>query len=189
MSWHALCFTVALRHPSFREVRRVMAAHDVPREALRGFCFMARGLLRSSSETNRQEYFFSRTQFAIAIAPGARVTVPETMGQRQKEWARRARMDLLVVLGGQCVCCGTTQDLEFDCIAPAGDRHHRLDTSARMSFYRSQHYHHANLQILCRTCNSKKGGIDAKRAARRAALPSKGNTLVFSPLSELEYSY
>ena len=79
------------------------------------------------------------------------------MGKAQKEWARRKRRELVAVLGGVCAWCGTAEQLEFDCIRPMGDRHHKYDTSHRMSFYRRQHAA-GNLQLLCCSCNGRKGG-------------------------------
>lgn len=80
------------------------------------------------------------------------------MGLRQREWAARVRSALLADLGGRCEYCGSTQDLEFDCILPDGHKSHhaRMDPSWRMSFYRQQH-EAGNLQILCTHCNSRKG--------------------------------
>lgn len=77
------------------------------------------------------------------------------MGARQKEWARRARAKLKEELGGCCVQCGTKRKLTFDCIVPVGEGHHRMDTSARMSFYHGQHVA-KNLQILCKKHNEQK---------------------------------
>jgi len=51
--------------------------------------------------------------------------------------------------------CGATESLEFDCIEPRGDRHHRMDSSARMSFYHQQH-RLGNLQVLCSHHNNLK---------------------------------
>lgn len=78
------------------------------------------------------------------------------MAKRQKNWARRAKTALFALLGGKCVKCGTTENLTFDCIVPQGDRHHKTDTSARICFYRRQHYEHQNVQILCRFHNIEK---------------------------------
>lgn len=78
------------------------------------------------------------------------------MGKAEKEWARRKRRELVAVLGGVCAFCGTQEGLGFDCIKPMGDRHHRYDTSHRMSFYRRQ-YAEGNLQLLCDRCNGRKG--------------------------------
>ena len=81
------------------------------------------------------------------------------MGKRQKEWARGERQRMMGVLGGVCVICGATEGLEFDCIRPMGDRHHRYDTSQRMCFYRRQ-YAEGNLQLLCGSCNGRKGASE-----------------------------
>ena len=62
---------------------------------------------------------------------------------------------LIHLLGKKCSCCGSREDLTFDCIRPCGDKHHKLDTSARMSFYRRM-FREFNLQLLCDDCNIKK---------------------------------
>ena len=80
------------------------------------------------------------------------------MGARQKEWARRARAELLAALGGACVQCGESRArrLEFDHITPATWERNRLDTSGRISRYRAEAAA-GLIQILCRRCNAKKG--------------------------------
>lgn len=77
------------------------------------------------------------------------------MGKRQKNWARAARQVILNLLGGECVSCGTIHNLTLDCILPMGLDHHKLDTSARIAWYRQQ-LQEGNLQILCRRCNAIK---------------------------------
>lgn len=71
------------------------------------------------------------------------------MGMRQRDWARKAGKELRRALGGRCVVCGTTRRLQFDCIVPQGDTHHKMEWSARISFYRRQH-REKNLQLLCK---------------------------------------
>ena len=78
------------------------------------------------------------------------------MGARQKEWARKERRRIKQLLGGKCQVCGSPDDLEFDCNEPRGSRHHGMDTSQRMSFYRAQ-LRMGNLLLLCSRCNSLKG--------------------------------
>ena len=80
------------------------------------------------------------------------------MGKRQKAWARTSRTRFLQMLGGRCAACGATDELEFDCIAPRGSRHHGMDTSQRISFYRAQ-MRMGNIQLLCTRCNALKGDL------------------------------
>ena len=77
------------------------------------------------------------------------------VGKRQRVWADRARFDLRERLGGVCVHCGSEKNLEFDCIEPQGDRHHRMESSIRVSFYRKE-FRRNNLQLLCRECHIRK---------------------------------
>lgn len=60
------------------------------------------------------------------------------------------------LLGPICKDCKATEKLTFDCIEPQGHKHHKMDTSQRMCFYRKQFDKH-NLQVLCDSCNGKKG--------------------------------
>ena len=84
------------------------------------------------------------------------------MSRRQKIWAARARGELIRLFGARCRICGARDFLEFDCIRPTGDRHHRMDTSARVSFYRRQAAL-GNLQVLCQRCNAIKSDDDMDR--------------------------
>lgn len=77
------------------------------------------------------------------------------MGQRQRKWAAKKRDEIFELLGYECKKCGATKELEFDVIVPFDDRHHEMEWSWRMSFYRKQ-LRAKNLQILCRICNGKK---------------------------------
>jgi hypothetical protein len=75
---------------------------------------------------------------------------------RQVKWAIKERLRMMFILGGKCVFCPATECLTFDCIKPTGDRHHRMSSVQRMSYYREQ-MRRGNLQILCHTCNTRKG--------------------------------
>lgn len=78
------------------------------------------------------------------------------MGMRQREWAKRKTAELREQLGGACVDCGATEELQFDCIRPQGDNHHeRMEWSWRLSFYRQQHAQ-GNLALRCIRCNGRK---------------------------------
>ena len=79
------------------------------------------------------------------------------MSKRMAEWGRRERARLVRVFGERCNACGSTRDLEFDCIKPMGHRHHTLNQASRICFYRKQ-MRGGNLQLLCHECNERKGG-------------------------------
>lgn len=71
------------------------------------------------------------------------------MASRQIEWAHRAKEHLRLSLGYKCAVCGkVTKHLQFDCIIPRGHKHHRMEFSWRISFYRKEHKN-GNLQLLC----------------------------------------
>src|SRR5258707_8995442 len=95
------------------------------------------------------------------------------MGQRQKEWAKRARIALIEELGGCCIDCGSTRKLEFDCEITQGDEHHKMDTSARICFYRKQ-YSNGNLKLRCKTDHKLK-------TQRENSLARAVSRLVISP--------
>jgi len=78
------------------------------------------------------------------------------MGARQKIWARDARQQMIKRLGGACEHCQAIHNLTLDVVNPVRNKaHHRMDASARMSFYNQQAKKN-NLQLLCRSCNSRK---------------------------------
>lgn len=77
------------------------------------------------------------------------------MGALQRRWAAKTSRKLKLLLGGHCAICGTTRNLEFDCIVPCGHWHHRIEWSWRLSFYRSQ-FQQGNLQLLCTKHNARK---------------------------------
>lgn len=74
---------------------------------------------------------------------------------RVRNYWLRVGEALRVALGGRCWVCGATGDLEFDCIVPMGDKHHRWETNRRMSFYKQQ-FLNRNLQLLCEKHHAKK---------------------------------
>jgi len=84
------------------------------------------------------------------------------MGKTDKERARLRRIRLTLLLGAHCTKCHTPSDLEFDCIKPCGDEHHKMDTSARMCFYYRQ-FKKKNLQLLCGKCHNKKTNHENKK--------------------------
>lgn len=108
------------------------------------------------------------------------------MSREHKAWARRARRKLLDFLGGACVDCGVTENLEFDCIRPVGNKHGRKDTSARMCFYHGQFYRD-NLQILCNECHTKKSRREAMKKAKAFELSI--NLTIINPDGSMTNQY
>lgn len=84
------------------------------------------------------------------------------MGLRQRVWARKAKKALLSALydiqSGHCAHCQAERGFTFDVILPdiAPAHHETVEWSWRISIYRQQ-FRIGNLQLLCRSCNSRKG--------------------------------
>lgn len=77
------------------------------------------------------------------------------MSRRVKNWARIRLQRLRALFGSKCAFCELEDDLEFDCIVPRGDRHHKLSTDGRATFYWQQLLE-GNLQLLCARCHQNK---------------------------------
>ena len=83
------------------------------------------------------------------------------MSKKVKDWARKRLEYLRRTLGGQCFKCGMTYRLEFDCISPKGDAHHKLSTDQRATFY-AREIRSGNVQLLCERCHRKKTSSENK---------------------------
>lgn len=76
----------------------------------------------------------------------------------------RARVAALRgLLGSKCCDCGNRYDLEFDCIKPQGDEHHKAGSMKRIQFYELQN-ERGNLALRCKFCHRVKTNRDNRRA-------------------------
>lgn len=84
------------------------------------------------------------------------------MGLRQREWAARAYATIIERLGGKCVDCGATKELQLDHIKPCEweKDHCRYEWSWRISKYR-QDEKDGKLTVRCLPCNASKSDKQA----------------------------
>lgn len=79
------------------------------------------------------------------------------MAKRQREWAKRRRNDLVMLLGGVCVECGATTKLEIDHVNGRDYDIRRLCPSARVSRYWREYREGIPLTVRCKECNTRRG--------------------------------
>ncbi len=76
------------------------------------------------------------------------------------------KLALIEDLGSRCAWCSRSDELEFDCIAPAGATHHGMSKCDRVRFYVKQ-YIAGNVQLLCRSCHERKSVEDKRESVAR----------------------
>ena len=74
-------------------------------------------------------------------------------------------------LGGRCVSCGNTANLEFDCKIPRGHAHHALGSFQRLTFYENE-AKIGNVQLLCVRCHQIKSRADFRARRPQADAPA-----------------
>lgn len=82
--------------------------------------------------------------------------------KRRKEAVRntaRRRRILIAALGGECVICGETTNLEFDHISPRKWKARELSRWSRQLAYEKD-WEAGRLRLLCATCNKVSGAPD-----------------------------
>jgi hypothetical protein len=89
------------------------------------------------------------------MVPGTRTAY---IVAKNKERKRQRRAQLIEMLGGRCVRCGTTDDLEFDHIDPATKRFVVCSNLARP--WNDLVEEALRCQLLCRSCHRAKGAED-----------------------------
>jgi len=88
------------------------------------------------------------------------MATPEEQRAYQREWMAKRRRKALALLGGKCVRCGSTEDLEFDHIDPT-TKDHRLRGRLRQGFPWSWSWTRIlaeldKCQLLCEPCHERK---------------------------------
>ncbi len=76
---------------------------------------------------------------------------------RHASWAQRKRLELIERLGGKCVKCGATEDLEIDHIDGRTWDSKAYSQKGRVIRYWRE-FAEGLLQVLCGPCNKQKGG-------------------------------
>lgn len=76
------------------------------------------------------------------------------------QWYRRERARLIAALGGKCVECGTTEELEFDHLKPRTWIANKTSRWQRLRNY-IKDWKKGELCLRCRVCNAK-GGTPAR---------------------------
>jgi hypothetical protein len=76
------------------------------------------------------------------------------MAKRQRLWAARARLALIVSLGGKCALCASDYDLEIDHPFGRDWKPSRVEYSARISRYRRE-ARAGLVRVLCASCNCR----------------------------------
>jgi len=76
--------------------------------------------------------------------------------ERTKRSVARAREELVAQLGGKCAACSSTKNLCFDHKKKRTWRAPRANRHTRMARYKRE-AKAGKLQLLCKSCNSKRG--------------------------------
>ena len=91
------------------------------------------------------------------------------MARRQREWAARARLQLVNQLGGMCVDCGSQSDLVVDHIYARTWSLRSVEQSRRVARYRREAVL-GLLTVRCLVCNSRKGSPRQRELAVRGGV-------------------
>ena len=90
------------------------------------------------------------TPAQLAYDAAYRLAYREKRRAYNRAYQFAVRQDAVAAYGGQCVCCGTVSDLQFD--------HRELNGSGNklIKRLRREGYPRDRIQLLCRGCNMAK---------------------------------
>lgn len=75
---------------------------------------------------------------------------------RRRDWFKKKKAELVQMLGGHCVACGSIVDLTFDHICGRDWDIRAVHSTKRIRIYK-QEAEEGKIQLLCLSCNSSKG--------------------------------
>ena len=84
------------------------------------------------------------------------MTTGQKVNVRARRWRELVRQDLLELMGERCAFCGSTDDLTFDHLRARDWKLEKVGSVQRMRIFRKEFWA-GKLQLLCRSCNSRKG--------------------------------
>lgn len=80
----------------------------------------------------------------------------ERVNQANTQRRRRIRQEFMTAYGGQCACCGETQE-EFLTLEHIFGRDRKIQVHLELERLRNAGWPKENVQLLCFNCNSSKG--------------------------------
>lgn len=92
---------------------------------------------------------------------------------RNVAWYRRERAAWVAKLGGKCAHCGSTEELEFDHETPRDWDPAKTSRWQRLRNYIKDIKAGKIKQLLCRSCNARKGYPDSQQELLDAAAARK----------------
>ncbi len=134
-----------------------------PKRSPQGTCGECSGPCRS----NRRYCCTECRKIALAKRPRSATDINEYMRKYMLGWYHRQRAQVVAALGGSCVRCGSTDQLELDHKDPSLKE---LEYGKRFSAARPKWDSEvAKAQLLCKPCHQEKTAVENGRGQIRVA--------------------